>query len=334
MLEVLRNSPLAAFAVALVIAFAVTPVVRLLALRFEAVARPDARRIHKGFIPQWGGISIFLGVLVAALIWRQPSWQDVRQLAPSAHPSDIAATAQTLHLTTTFFLTGGLMLLLGMADDKWELKAWQKTLGQVLIGCLLWAGGIKITTVPFTAGTQLLSDPASLTLTLIWVLALTNGVNFIDGVDGLASGVCAIAAASLCLIELDKAPWAAAAAAALCGASLGFLRFNFYPAKIFLGDSGALLLGFWLAAISLAAAAKAAAATTLALPLLILGIPLFDITWAASRRILAGQPPWRADRGHIHHRLLSRGFSPLTTALVLYGVALVLGAAAYLWSNI
>ena len=165
-------------------------------------------------------------------------------------------------------------------------------------------------------------------LTLVWVLGLTNALNFIDGVDGLASGIAAIGAASLACIEYGKAPWAAAVAASIAGSCIGFLRWNFPPAKIFLGDAGSLLLGFWLATVALAAASKTAAATTLLLPMLVLGVPLVDVLWAVTRRALAGKPIWRADRGHLHHRLLARGFTPRKVLLVLYSVSIALGAAA------
>lgn len=333
MFDALKGSPLAAFLTALVVALCVTPLVRRLALRVGAVAKPDARRLHAGEIAQWGGLALFLGVLGAALVWRQPTSDDLRLLSPSNNPADIAQTAASLHLSTTFFGCGLAMLLLGMADDKWELKAWQKFGGQIGITYFLWAGGLKITTLPFSSGTQGLSDGLSLLLTMGWVLGLTNGVNFIDGVDGLAAGVGAIAAGSLCLIELDKAPWAACALAALCGSCIGFLRYNFHPAKIFLGDAGALLLGFWLAAIALTAAAKTAAATTLALPLIVMGIPVLDAVWAVLRRTLAGQAPWVADRGHIHHRLLGRGLSPVRTVLIIYGFGIALGAVALIFSR-
>jgi UDP-GlcNAc:undecaprenyl-phosphate GlcNAc-1-phosphate transferase len=333
MLESAKGSPIAAFLAALVVALIITPIVRTLALKSGAIAKRDTRRIHTGEIAQWGGIALFLGVLAAALVWRQPEPSDLRLLAPSSNPIDIQQTVETLHLSTTFFLCGGAMLLLGMLDDRFELRAWQKFGGQIVITYFLWRCGIKITTLPFTAGTHALSDGVSLLFTMIWVLGLTNGLNFIDGVDGLAAGVGAIAAGSLCLIELEKAPWAACACAALCGACIGFLRYNFHPAKIFLGDAGALLLGFWLATIALTAAAKTAAATTLALPLLVLGIPVLDTVWAVFRRTVAGQAPWVADRGHIHHRLLSKGLSPVKTVLVIYAFGIALGAVALLFSR-
>jgi UDP-GlcNAc:undecaprenyl-phosphate GlcNAc-1-phosphate transferase len=266
---------------------------------------------------------------MAALLWRQPALQDIRLLSPSGNPADVEATRQTLHLSTVFFGCGFLMLVLGMLDDRVELKPWWKFGGQIAIVYLLWRGGVRINTLPFSSGTQTLSDEASLALTMFWVLGLTNGINFIDGVDGLATGVCAIASGALCIIETTKgAVWAAGAAAAICGACLGFLRYNFHPAKIFLGDAGALLLGFWLAAIAVAAAAKTAAATTLALPMLVLGVPVLDTIWAVVRRTLAGKPMWSADRGHLHHRLLARGLSPVKTVLIIYAISAVLGAAA------
>jgi len=333
MITTVKGSPLAAFLVALAVTGFLTPWVRRLAVKNQAVAKPDARRLHPEPIAQWGGLAVYLGVAIAALLWRQPTLKDLRQLSPSSNQAVIAATAQSLHLSATFLGCGLLMMLLGMVDDRFELNPLLKFSGQALVTALLWHGGVRITTLPFTSGLHSLSPGLSLFFTELWVLGLTNGINFIDGVDGLASGVCAIAAGSLCLMQVGRAPWAAAAAAALCGACIGFLRYNFHPAKIFLGDTGSLLLGFWLASIALAAAAKTAAATTLALPLLVLGIPVADIAWAFIRRSLAGQPVWRADRGHLHHRLLERGLSPVKTVLVLYSVGFVLGAVAIVWAR-
>jgi UDP-GlcNAc:undecaprenyl-phosphate GlcNAc-1-phosphate transferase len=335
MLSTVKGNPAIAFAAAFVFTLIVTPFVRQLAWRCGALAKPDARRLHPEPIAQWGGLAIFLGVAAAALLWRQPTLQDARLLSPSGAVADVQATAQTLHLSFVFFGCGLLMLLLGMLDDRVELKPIVKFGGQIAIVYLLWRGGVRINSLPFTSGTQPLSDGASLALTMFWVLGLTNGINFIDGVDGLATGVCAIASGSLCIIEIMKgAPWAAGAAAAICGACLGFLRYNYHPAKIFLGDAGSLLLGFWLAAIAVAAAAKTAAATTLALPMLILGVPVLDTLWAITRRTLAGQPMWRADRGHLHHRLLARGLTPQKTVLVIYTISIVLSAVALVLARV
>lgn len=334
MLESLKGSSLLAFISAFAVALLATPLVRSLAWRAGAVVKPDARRRHPEPMAQWGGLAVFVGVAIAALLWRQPTLSDFRQLSPSRTPADLREVIQTVHLTTLFFGCGFLMLLLGMIDDRFELKTHWKLAGQTLIALLLWSGGVKIQTLPFTAGLQPVSEPVSLLLTLFWVLCLTNAMNFIDGIDGLASGIAAIGALSLSFIEVGKAPWAAAVAASISGASFGFLRWNFPPARIFLGDAGALLLGFWLAVVSLAAASKTAAATTLLLPMLILGVPLFDTFWAVLRRTLARQPIWRADRGHLHHRLLARGYTPKRVLFVLYSISAVLGIAAVLFARL
>ena len=331
-MDALKSSPLVAFVAALVITLLFTPFVKRLGWKFGAVAVPDARRKHPEPIAMWGGLAVFLGVFVAALLWRQPTINDVRLLAPSGNPADVAHTASTLKLTSTFLLTGFLMVVLGMIDDRYELSAARKMGGQILIVALLWYLGVRIRSIPFSGGLEQFPDWASFLVTLIWILGLVNAVNFIDGVDGLASGVCAIAAGSLCLILLSSASWAAAASAALCGACIGFLRYNFHPAKIFLGDTGSMLLGFWLGTIAIASNAKAAAATTLILPLVVMGVPVFDTLWAIVRRSLARQAPWKADRGHIHHRLLARGLTPVKTVLVLYSISFVLGASAVIYS--
>lgn len=335
MLESLKGSPSVAFATALSVTLLATPLVRRVAWRCGAVAKPDARRQHPEPIALWGGIAIFLGVAAAALLWRQPTWHDVRQLAPSNAAEAVSATARNLHLSTSFIGCGALMLLLGMADDRYELSPLWKLAGQVAIVCVLWMSGLGIRALPFTAGTQELAGPASLALTVLWIVGITNAVNLIDGMDGLASGICAISAASLCAIEVMKgSTWAAAASAALCGASLGFLRYNFHPARIFLGDAGSTLLGFWFACISVAAASKTVAATALILPLLVLGVPVLDTLWAILRRTMAGQPPWYADRGHVHHRLAARGLPIVQAVLLLYTVAAVLGMAAITWVSL
>jgi len=323
-----------ALVVALIAALALTPLVRLLALRCNAVARQDERRQHGRPIPEWGGLAIFAAVGLAALLWRQPTLGDIRQLAPSNTPLDILFTKATVHLSLSFFGCGLLIVLLGMADDRYELRPHWKLLGQFIAAALLWAGGVRMQALPFTGGMHLLSVPSSFAVTVFWVMLLTNAMNLIDGVDGLSTGICAIAAGTLMLLDWHRAPWAAAVAGSVCGACLGFLRYNLPPARIFLGDTGAMLLGFWLAALAVAAASKTVAATTVLLPILVLGVPLADTVWAVFRRIRARQPIWRGDRGHLHHRLLARGFAPAKVLLLLYSVSLVLGMAALLWQKL
>src|SRR5690606_87777 len=176
-MDFLYGSPLTAFFTALIATLFATPVVRKIAWRADAVARPDARRVHPEPIAQWGGLAIFFGVALAALLWRQPTLADLRQLAASSTPSDIQEVRQTVHLTAAFFGCGFLMLLLGMADDRFEFRPHWKILGQILIVILLWSLGLKIQTLPFTSGTLQLSDPISLLFTLVWVVGLTNAIN-------------------------------------------------------------------------------------------------------------------------------------------------------------
>lgn len=334
LLEAFKGSPLAAFGAALVVALITTPLVGRLALRCQAVSHPDTRRLEARPVPQWGGLAVFGAVALAALLWRQPSLGDIRLLSPSGEHATVQQTASQLHLSTVFFGTGFLILLLGMWDDRTELRPLLKLSGQVLIAGLLWYGGVRIRALPLTAGTHLLSEPVSLVLTMLWVLGLTNAMNLIDGVDGLAAGVAGIAAGSLAVVEhMKSATWAAAAAAAVSGGCFGFLPYNFSPARVYLGDTGAMLLGFWLAAIAVTAAAKTAAATTLLVPMLMLGVPVVDTLWAVVRRSLAGQPVWQADRGHLHHRLLARGFTARKTTLILYSITALLGAVAILLAS-
>lgn len=329
-----QGSPVVALTVALLAALILTPAVRLFAIRCKALAKQDERRTHQSVIPEWGGLAVFFAVALAAVVWRQPTLSDIRPLAPSSSFSDILFTSETVHLSLSFFGCGLLIMLLGMADDRLELRPHWKLLGQFAVAALLWAGGVRIQTLPFSAGLFVLSVPLSFLATIFWVLLLTNAVNFIDGVDGLAAGICAIAAGTLMLLEWHRAPWAAAVAASICGACLGFLRYNLPPARIFLGDTGAMLLGFWLAVLAMAAASKTVAATTMLLPVLVLGVPLADTVWAILRRLKARQPIWRADRGHLHHRLLARGFSTRKVLFLLYGVSVMLGMVALMWQKL
>ena len=187
-MELLKGSPIAAFLVALAVTLLLTPLVKRLGWRFKAVAVPDARRKHPEPIALWGGLAVFGGVLAAAILWRQPMPEDLRLLAPSGNAADVAATFERVHLTSTFLITGFLMVVLGLIDDRWELSPLRKMGGQILIIAVLWYSGVQIRSVPFTGGEQPLEQWASFLVTLIWILGLVNAVNFIDGVDGLAAG--------------------------------------------------------------------------------------------------------------------------------------------------
>jgi UDP-GlcNAc:undecaprenyl-phosphate GlcNAc-1-phosphate transferase len=229
------------------------------------------------------------------------------------------------------------IFLVGLIDDLTTLSPGLKLLGQIVAAGIAIASGLKIAYVgnPFGGGLVslgLLTAP----ITLIYIVGFTNVINLIDGLDGLAAGVTGIAAVSLLLLaaqanRLD----AAAMAAAVIGACAAFLRYNFHPASIFMGDSGALFLGFTLSAISLMGVMKSSATIALAVPLLIVGVPIFDTASAIVRRVLHRRPIQEADSGHIHHRLLGRGFDQTQTVLIIYVwcVALAVGGYTVRWAG-
>jgi len=228
------------------------------------------------------------------------------------------------------------IFLVGLVDDLVGLSPGVKFSGQFVAAAIAVAAGLRIDYVGDPLGGGLVQlGLLSIPLTLIYILGFTNVINLIDGLDGLAAGVTAIAAASLLVLaaqgnRLD----AAALAAAVIGACVAFLRYNFHPASIFMGDSGALFLGFALAVISLMGVMKSTAAIALAVPLLIIGVPIFDTASAIVRRVLHQRPIQEADRGHIHHRLLGRGFDQRQTVLIIYVwcIALAIGGYAVRWA--
>jgi UDP-GlcNAc:undecaprenyl-phosphate/decaprenyl-phosphate GlcNAc-1-phosphate transferase len=282
-LEVLWGA-LVAFAIVLVLTPAVGSAARYLRLvdrRAEGQrARPD--------IPRLGGLALFLGVFVPSLAFL-PMNRELRGVLLGA------AVATTI----------------GAIDDFRVLAWWQKLGGQILAAAIPTWFGVYLHEFTFPiAGAQTLPVWVGVTLTIVWIVAVMNMVNFLDGLDGLAAGVCAISGATFTVIELSLGRVGAAVLAAIvCGACLGFLRHNFYPARIFMGDSGAMLLGFTLAAISVQGLVKTAALATLVLPLLVLAVPVFDTSFVVAKRIRSRQPIYAADARHLHHRFLRIGFT-------------------------
>ena len=316
---------LAVIATALVVTLVLTPLARTVGLRWGIVAHSGGRNVHTGVVPRIGGVAMFAGFAAAVFVrflgerlWGWPP-------------------ALTLVGEPTFGVAAGLAVMfgVGLLDDVVDLTAGQKVIGQVIAASVAYAAGVRIDFVgnPFAGGLQMLGV-LSLPVTLFWMVGFANVVNLIDGVDGLAAGITAIAAVSLLVLaEETNQPLAAVLAAALVGVCIGFLRFNFNPASIFMGDSGALFLGFCLACISLLGVMKSVAAITLVVPLLILGVPVFDTFSAIIRRRRGGRPFHEADKGHIHHRLLGRGFSVRQTVLIIYvwSIALAVGGYAMRW---
>ncbi len=306
-----------AFVISFVFTFATTPLVRRLAFRIGrgAVDVPkDARRMHKKPTPRIGGLAIIFGFTVATLCCAQPSRQLFGTLAGAA-----------------------VIAVMGFIDDCKDLPAKLKFVIQIIAALVvIFAGNIKISV--FTNPNFLSDNPywvlpswLSVGLTVIWIVFITNAVNFIDGLDGLAAGVSAIMSVSLVFISIRVGEYPIAILGiALMGSCFGFLPFNFNPAKIFMGDTGSTFLGFMLATLSIQGVFKSYAVISFAVPLLILGLPLFDALFAMIRRILKGQNPMAADRGHLHHRLVDMGFSQKQTVFILYAISGVLGITAVL----
>ena len=315
--------PSLGFSVAALMSYFLTPGTMRLARRFGAVDEPDERRAHAVPTPSWGGIAIYLGFLAA--------------LFSVLLAASLAGSGQMTIQVLGIVLGGTLIALLGGADDRFDLPAGVKLGGQIICAGLLVLFGVKIEGISDPLGNGWIALPAwlGITLTILWVVAVTNAINLIDGLDGLAAGVCAIAALSLAMIGLG---WgrleAAVLAAGLSGASFGFLPYNFSPAKVFMGDLGSHFLGYSIAAISVLGAFKVAASLAILLPLLVLAVPIFDTAFAITRRYRRRQPIFSGDRGHVHHILLARGLSQRQTVLVIYGITAAFCALAFLISQV
>src|SRR5919199_3986566 len=298
------------FALALVIALLTTPVMGALAWRIGAIDEPRERGLHQRPTPRLGGLAILLAVAVGTLV-----------LLPD------------LHKTHGILIGACVIALVGAADDLLELSADFKIVGQLLAAVIPVTFGVKVTnfTLPFVHRVDL-SQPLAYALTILGLVALMNAVNFIDGVDGLAAGVCTIAAVTFATIAFsqDRVETNAAGVLALlvAGASLGYLRHGFHRATVFLGDSGSNLLGYLLGTIVVQGALKTNALVGFAVPLVVLAVPILDSSFVVAKRIKYGRPVYQADRSHFHHRFANIGFSQRKTALYIYGWTLALAALA------
>jgi UDP-GlcNAc:undecaprenyl-phosphate/decaprenyl-phosphate GlcNAc-1-phosphate transferase len=311
-----------AFLVATAVAAALTPLAGRLALRVGAISYPSERGLARKATPELGGLAILAGVLLAAAIWMPSTFT----LAIAAH----APAKGTVH--TWVVLAGGVLIaLIGAIDDVKDLKPIVKLLGQIAGAIVAVLGGAVINdvTIPFIGSLQFVG--AAGPLTVIWLVALMNIVNFSDGVDGLAAGVCTIDGIAFAVIafSLQGGDSSAAVLAAItAGASLGFLFHNFYPAKIFMGDTGSNLLGYLLGVAAVVGSIKTNAVLSLAVPLLVLAVPFLDTSFVVAKRLKYGRKPWTADANHFHHRMARIGFSQRRTVIYLYAWSLMLAGVA------
>jgi len=301
---------------ALVVTFIATWFVRRAMWKLGVLDYPTSeRKRHKHPIAYEGGLALYVGFVAGLLVYavRDTStvfWVDV------AKALVIGATATTA---------------LGALDDVLDLRPWIKLLGQLGIGALMYTYGFRIEKISNPFGTEVgLMAYVSFAGTVLWYALLMNGINMIDGVDGLAAGIVAISSLTLGFIACDlQQPVAAVLALVLAFACLGFLPYNFHPATIFMGDAGSLLLGFLLASLTLMSSSKTPAVLTLAVPIVAVFLPLFETLFAFSRRMLKHQHPFKGDRSHLHHRFLDLGFSERRTVLILYYLTAYVGVIAY-----
>lgn len=319
------------FACSMAIALLATPLARRIAWKVGAIDKPGARRINRNPIPRMGGIAIFLailgGILIETLLGRAFGWpQLLIEEGPFGNRYDYP------RIGIGFFL----VFLTGLIDDLVTLSPKQKLLGQILGTCVTVSGGLTIDVIvnPLSndgIGLGWLTYP----ITVIYLVAYTNIFNLIDGLDGLAAGIACIASVTMWVVStmaghLD----AAALSLVLAGATLGFLRYNFNPASIFMGDSGSLLIGFVLGSISLMSVQRIAGLTSIIVPLVIAGIPIIDTFSAIVRRGRAHVSIGQADKGHIHHRLMEEGFNQRQTVLFIYAWTAILCMGSILMTQV
>lgn len=312
------------FLAAAAIAFLLTPLVRRLVLRHGVVDRPDARRVNVTDVPRSGGLAVaaaFLGV-AALFVYLNESAGWVPVPLTLSSPDLIA-----------LFVGGAAAAALGAIDDLFDLRARWQLAGQLLLAVFAVGLGVAIEFIanPFGEGVIRFDGAFAVGFSVFWIAGMMNSINWIDGLDGLSSGVALIACVTLGLISLTTQvgqPLIAVLCFALAGALLGFLRWNFHPATIFTGTSGVQFVGYTLAVLSILGSAKVAVA------LLVLGVPILDTFWIIVRRLMEGRSPFTPDRSHIHHRLLDLGLSHRNTVLVIYGICATLGAIALLLSQV
>ncbi len=319
----LHSYHLAAFLVSAVVVILTTPIVEKIGLKVGCIDHPGERKIHQRPMVRMGGVAIFAGTLVALLIvW----WTGGFGVLP-AHKSDEVWGVAIGALS--FFL-------LGLTDDLFGLSPLFRLGMQLVIASVAWQVGVRVDflTIPFM-GLVPLPMWISLIITVGWLVGMANAINMIDGVDGLAAGVSGIAAVVMLIVSLFmNQPAAALLAASLAGGAIGFLRYNFNPAKIFMGDGGAYFMGFTLAAVGVIGLVKSVTTAAVVLPYIILAVPILDISAVVIDRLRNGKSPFSADKRHLHHRLLKAGLSQRLTVLFIYALTLWVGSLALAVSGI
>lgn len=292
---------------------ALTPLVKKFAIYIGAVDKPNQRKVHERIMPRLGGLAIYVSMLIGFAIM-QPN-------SEYTWPLLIGAT---------------IIVLTGMLDDRFEISPKVKLLGQIIAASIVifMGAGVQVEFINLPFGATVYLGYLSIPFTLLWIVGITNAINLIDGLDGLAAGVSSIVliTISAMAIILNYNPFVVMAASILLASTLGFLVYNFHPAKIFMGDTGALLLGFMISVISILGF-KNITVFSLVLPIIILGVPISDTLFAIIRRIVNKKPLSAPDKSHLHHCLLRLGFSHRQTVLIIYAMSAFFGIAAVILSK-
>ena len=315
-----------AFLLAFITAFVITPYTIRLAKKVGAVDIPNDRRVNKKPMPRLGGLAVIAGFLVSVIYL----------VISASIEGKINLSEDGLNIKLLGILGG--MLVLGIVcyiDDVKDIKPLVKLAGQVVAAIIVASSGVLIDnfTIPFKENSFVLNEVFSFILTVGWIIGITNAINLIDGLDGLSSGITLISCLSLVVVfALNESPLIAIILiTALAGAIVGFLPYNFNPAKTFIGDVGSNFMGFALAIISILGVAKTYTAIVLIAPIMILALPIFDTIWAIIRRIIKSKSikgVFKADRGHLHHRLMAKGYTQKQSVLILYGATATFGMTA------
>lgn len=308
------------FLVALVASLAVIPLVMKLAEKTGAMDAPDARKVHSKPIPRIGGIGIYAAFMVSFILLTDFS----------ALPVEVANGLYGLLIGAT------VLIAVGLIDDYTDLPAKVKLVGQIAAACIaVIAFDVRIEFVTDPFGDYFYTEFLAIPITIFWMVGLTNTVNLIDGLDGLAAGVATLASITIFMVAVeDQVMIVASFTAALAGAAIGFLKYNFNPASIFMGDTGSMFLGFMLAGISVIGAVKSTTTIALIVPILALGVPIMDTSFAIIRRYRGGVPIFKPDRGHLHHRLLDMGFTQRQAVLLMYVISAFLGLSAIVLNQV
>ena len=305
------------FGLAFLIAFVMTPISIKIAHKIGAIDVPkDGRRMHHRPIPRFGGMAIYLGTVITMLVFMRDD-PTVRTVA----------------------LGGTLMYLLGAIDDLKQLRAITKFIGQTGIAVLMYYMGVRITFISnyFGSGNVQFGAALSCIITIGWIVGITNAVNLMDGLDGLAAGIAMIIGFTLAYVAYihgeEGTVIVCLAMMAMAGSCMGFLPFNFSPAKTFMGDGGALFLGFMISIMSVISPLKRATFVAALVPIMALAIPIFDTLFAIARRLIRHEDIMSPDKGHIHHRIMRAGFGQRRSVLIIYGIVAIMGMAAVMISR-